>query len=274
MHPPSVDPEYLRFQYGDNERLRVRIETHRRYSERPDDFVDWALGHAALRPGQRLLDVGCGDGGCHAPLCRRGVRVVGLDRSAGMVRAARQRAIAEAAGPPAPVLQGDAQALPIGNACVDRALAAHMLYHVPDVRAALRELRRVLRPGGRVILTTNAADHSQRLYALHAAAARALGYTPTEPPGAHFSLDHLELVREVFPGADRHVRRDAFVFPDAAPALRYYASGRVDGIRERVPDGAHRPALLAAVEARIKEIVAREGAFRVPKDAGCFVADV
>lgn len=274
MHSRAVDPEYLRFQYGDNERLRVRIETHQRYSERPDDFVDWVLGHAALRPGQRLLDVGCGDGGFHAPLRRRGVRVVGLDRSAGMVRAAAGGAGAEADGPPAQVLLGDAQALPIGDAAVDCALASHMLYHVPDVRAALREVRRVLRPGGRVVLTTNAADHSRRLYALHEEAARALGYTPTEPPGAHFSLDHLELVREIFPRAERRVRHDAFVFPDAEPALRYYASGRIDGIRERVPDGAHRTTLLAAVRDQIAGIIAREGAFRVPKDAGCFVADV
>lgn len=279
-HPHTVDPEHLCAQYGDNERLRIRIETHQGYSERPDDFVEWVLHHAKVREGQRLLDVGCGDGGFHAPLRQRGVHVVGVDRSFGMLRAAlasqRQTivAAAEANGSAAAVVQGDAQALPIGDATFDCALAAHVLFHVPDVRAALRELRRVLRAGGRVVLTTNAADHSQRLYALHAAAALAHGYTPTEPPGTHFSLDHLALVQEVFPNAERHVRRDAFVFSDAAPVLRYYASGRIDGIRERQPNGSHRPALLADVEAQIADIISREGGFRVPKDSGCFVADV
>ncbi|MDQ3702042.1 MAG: class I SAM-dependent methyltransferase, partial [Chloroflexota bacterium] len=222
MPPHAIDPEHLRVQYSDNERLRVRLETHQRYSERPDDFVEWVLHHATLLSSQRLLDVGCGDGGFHAPLRRRGVRVVGVDRSAGMLRAALASQgqtvapIAVAGIPPAAILQGDAQALPIDDATFDRALAAHVLFHVPDVLGALRELRRVRRPGGRVVLTTNAADHSQRLYALHAAAALALGYTPTEPPGAHFTLDHLALVQEVFPGAERHIRRDAFLFPDAA----------------------------------------------------------
>ena len=70
-----------------------------------------------------------------------------------------------------------------------------------------------------------------------------------------------------------HRRVDAFVFGQAGPALRFYASGRVDGIVEWRPDGEHRPALLAEVGARIEAIIAREGVFRVPKDSGCFVAE-
>ncbi|HEX5501879.1 MAG TPA: hypothetical protein VFW96_04620, partial [Thermomicrobiales bacterium] len=85
-------------------------------------------------------------------------------------------------------------------------------------------------------------------------------------------LDDLPLVRAVFPQAERHVREDAFVFPDAEAAMRYYATGLVDAIADPPADGGHRARLLPLVAARIEEIVAREGAFRVPKTSGCFVA--
>ena len=56
--------------------------------------------------------------------------------------------------------------------------------------------------------------------------------------------------------------------------LRFYASGPVDGIRERTADGSHRAALLAAMERRLRPIFEREGVLREPKTYGCFVARV
>lgn len=268
----ATDAEYLQYQYGDAEKLRIRAETHRRYSERPDDMLHWMVGFVDPRPGLQLVDVGCGTGWMHPELTSRGASVVGLDSSIGMVEETRQQATRDRL--PVVVVQGDAQRLPLRDGCCDRATAIHVLFHVPDVRRALREMRRVLRPGGRVVVTTNAGDHSRRLFDVHAAAACELGYTPTEPAGAHFTLDDLDLVREVFPVAERHVRSDAFVFRDTDAALRFYATGRVDAIREWRGDGSHRARLLVAVGRRVTAAIAKEGAFRVPKDSGCFMAAV
>ena len=267
----ATDPEYLRYQYGSAEKLRIRQESHERYSENPQPFFEWMLPHIDPRPGLLVVDVGCGPGAYHPLLCRHGMRVIGLDASWGMVREARRQAVERRLA--VVVIQGDAMRLPLPDACCDRVMANHMLYHVPDQVAALREMRRVLRPGGRVILATNAADSGAQLAALHVEAARALGYTPTGAMSARFTLDDLPLVRSVFPEARVYVREDAFWFPDVEAALRYYASGMIDRIEEMPADGAHRPRLLALVGARIREIIEREGGFRVSKRAGCFVAE-
>jgi hypothetical protein len=133
-------------------------------------------------------------------------------------------------------------------------------------------MRRVLKAGGQALFVTNAADHSERLMALHEQSARQLGYVATPRVGLRFNLDHLSLVRDVFPDAQRFVRPDAFVFPDVEPALRYYGSGMVDALVDPPADASHRPRLLELVGGQIEAIIRREGVFRVQKDAGCFVA--
>ncbi|MCC6381052.1 MAG: class I SAM-dependent methyltransferase [Dehalococcoidia bacterium] len=269
----ATDPTYLAYQYGDSERLRIRIEAHRRYSELPTDWYPLFAERLVAAPGVTVADVGCGPGNIQPALCAAGARVAGVDRSAGMVREALAQARRD--GLPVQVLQADAQALPFPDGQFDGALAAHMLYHVPDIARALRELRRVVKPGGHVLISTNASDHSERLNAFHTQAARELGYTPAAAnPDRRFSLDHLPLVQSVFPDVVLHRLPNAFIFPTTKAALAYYASGRVDSIAERSPDGSHRAPLIARVGELIAEIVAREGAFRVPKDAGFFLATV
>jgi SAM-dependent methyltransferase len=270
----TIDPRYLEYQYADSEKLKIRLEAHERYSERSQD--DWYERYVALlgpAPGSTVLDVGCGFGAFHPALSAVGARVVAFDYSAGMTREARQRAAER--GLPVQLLQADAQQIPLADRSCDHAIASHMLYHVPDIQRALEEIRRVVKVGGRVLITTNAADHSARLNELHTQAARELGLTPGATPGhSRFSLDELPLVRSVFPNVELHHQPNAFVFPTVESALRYYASGRIDAVEGRPADESHRPVLLKRMGALIGEIVAREGVFRVPKNAGSFLATV
>jgi ubiquinone/menaquinone biosynthesis C-methylase UbiE len=196
---------------------------------------------------------GCGLGGTHLELSRHDVHVLGLDVSFGMVREAR---IATASAEPhARYVQADAQALPLPECQFDRVMALHMLYHVADRELALAEMRRVLRPGGRLVLSTIGADTMQRLMALHEEAAITLGYSPT-PAAGRFTLDDLPLVQSVFPRAERHVVESALVFSTAEPALRFYETSRIDSIRDAPEDGSHRARLLPLVRAKIERIVA------------------
>ncbi|MET8152767.1 methyltransferase domain-containing protein [Actinoplanes sp. NPDC049668] len=110
------------------------------------------LGELRIGPGQVVLDVGCGPGTdlpAMVAAAGPGGRVIGVDRDPGMREAARRRI---RAAPGAEILAGDAHALPLGPASVDRARVDRVLQHVDDPAAAVAELRRVLRRGGRVAL--------------------------------------------------------------------------------------------------------------------------
>jgi len=101
--------------------------------------------------GHRVLDAGCGSGALGAALRDRGATVTGFDASASMVELARQRLgadadlhVADLGGP-----------LPSDDNTFDDVVASLVLHYLEDWVAPLTELRRVLRPGGRVVLSVN-----------------------------------------------------------------------------------------------------------------------
>jgi SAM-dependent methyltransferase len=106
---------------------------------------------AVVGPEGRLLELGVGTGRIALPLHRRGRRIVGVDLSLPMLDRYRAKAAALGLPPPA-VLRADATRLPFRDACVDAVLEVHLLHLVPAWRAALAEARRVLRPGGVVLV--------------------------------------------------------------------------------------------------------------------------
>ena len=106
----------------------------------------------APRPGERILDVGAGPGLLAYDLARlvggEG-RVVGLDASADMLASARARLDVL---PQAECIEADATDLPLPDACFDAAVSTQVYEYVGDMPHALAELRRVLKPGGRVLI--------------------------------------------------------------------------------------------------------------------------
>ena len=101
-----------------------------------------------------VVDVGCGNGRFIERLRRDrpDLRLLGLDVALGIL-----------AGVPRPVAVADAAHLPLASAGVDGALALHMLYHVEDIPAAIKELARVVTPGGVVVASTNSARDKAEL---------------------------------------------------------------------------------------------------------------
>jgi SAM-dependent methyltransferase len=113
-----------------------------------------------LRSGDKVLDLGCGFGRHAFEAARRGASVVALDAGRDEVNgvAAMFIAMVEAGelaegSVHANVVQGDALHLPFPDGAFDRVICSEVLEHIPDDLAAMRELARVLRPGGTMAIT-------------------------------------------------------------------------------------------------------------------------
>jgi SAM-dependent methyltransferase len=150
------DPEVVRTEYATEHGLEGRRAAYR-YADGPDARE---VAFAAIAEGEpgRVLEVGAGPGELAERIRRElGAALVAIDISPRMVELARRRGV--------DARVGDAQDLPFDDGEFDCAVAAWMLYHVPDVDRGLRELRRVLRPGGRLVAVTNSERNLTELWA-------------------------------------------------------------------------------------------------------------
>jgi glycosyltransferase involved in cell wall biosynthesis/SAM-dependent methyltransferase len=112
------------------------------------------LGYLDLADGERVFDCGCGMGFYLMAMAKlRRLRLFGLDESRGRLRCASREAV------PAALVQGNIERLPLRSASVAKVLMSEVLEHLTDDRAALREVHRVLEPGGVVAISVPHADY-------------------------------------------------------------------------------------------------------------------
>jgi SAM-dependent methyltransferase len=200
------DPELVAREYACEERLLSRVSAYR-FAEGPDPRQAVVEAVAEASP-QVVLEVGSGTGELAERLVSHlGVEVVALDQSERMVALTRARGVEAQVG--------DVQALPFEDCSFDCAVAAWMLYHVPDLELALAELARVIRPGGRLVATTNAPEHLGELAELLGAE------RPSTPFDATNAARHL---RRHFARVARRECYGSIVFPSRAEAQAYVDS--------------------------------------------------
>jgi SAM-dependent methyltransferase len=151
-------------------------------SRKRDVLLTVDLDQLGVSAGDRLLDVGCGEGRHCFGALERGARVVGLDLDLPSLRKGHGplRARAKELGRSGVMLRGDAFRLPFPDASFDRAICSEVMEHVHDYGAAARELARVVRPGGTAAVTVPTAT-SEHLYLR-------LGDDYFESPGGHIRI--------------------------------------------------------------------------------------
>lgn len=166
-----TDEEKIKQQYEKADNLEKRIKLHE-YSTASQDWTDWVYERLNLNPGDKVLEIGCGNGMLwqknreKLPL---GLQLTLTDASEGMLQQARDHL-----APYGDLLKEkqisvayqvmDANHLQLSEKKYDCIIANHMLYHVENREGCLREIARALKPGGVFVCTTVGEKHMDELH--------------------------------------------------------------------------------------------------------------
>jgi SAM-dependent methyltransferase len=256
------DSAWVAEQYRDSANFDARVRIYELFDVSPERWPRWLFARLGLRAGESVVEVGCGPGHLwreNAARIPAGVSLTLTDLSPGMLEQARTR-LRELE--PAPDFrEADAQSLSLPDASFDVAIANHMLYHVPDRRRALRELARVLRPGGRLFVGTYPWTHLLEMRELVERFGLSGAMLPVGRGASDFDLERaVDEVAEVL-RVERVERRDSALAVTDPEVLVAY-------VRSFVSD----PRALEPLRAHVARQIELAGAFHIQISAGLVTA--
>jgi ubiquinone/menaquinone biosynthesis C-methylase UbiE len=249
-------------QYRDASNLDARIQLHRGFSTNKYGLPRWVFDQFDLPPVCHILDLGCGPANLWAENLDRipaGWDITLTDFSPGMVEQAQENL--ETCGRPFAFEIVDAQSIPYDDTSFDAIVANHMLYHVSDRAKALTEMRRVLRPSGRLYTSTVGETHMRALFEI-------IGRFDPEDKFQHevpsFTLENgATQLAPWFSEITLHRYEDDLEITEAEPLIAYIMS-MVEAKLVFTDDK------LCQLIAYVKEQIATHGAIHITKDSGMF----
>ena len=257
-----VDQNYLKnVQYKTADNLQARIFIHQHYSTNSFGWYRWEFDRMQIQPGEKVLDLGCGPAALWKSEGKRlpeSSQLVLCDLSQGMAAAAKSAVSSRNVY----CCAGDAQQIPFESGSFDLVTANHMLYHVPDIQRAVAEIRRVLRPGGRLVAATNGMDHLRELYDL----IRSLEPDYKTPDSAsRFGLENgKSFIAPFFTETEVFIYEDALFVTEIEPLVDYIAS--MWGFA-RWDEEIHQQ-----FTGMVEKIIRSQGGFHIQKSSGVFTA--
>lgn len=262
------DIGYLReVQYGSTKNLNARVALHQKYSTAKEEWFAWLTSQVNWPQYHAVLEVGCGTGLLWAHVPADAVSQVDLmvtDLSQSMVDATM--AVAQEVVGTAHGCAANVEALPFDDASFDLVLANHMLYHASDPTSAVKELVRVLRPGGVLVASTNGSRHLAELYDIDTAV-----FGPTGLRNNNAEIFGAEsgfaILRDEFDWVEWRGHSDALECTEVDDVVAYLLS---------VPPGSFATPeqvgqLMSEVSSRMAET---NGILRVSKEAGVFLCQL
>lgn len=251
--------ETVQAQYATSANLNTRISIHDQYSTNPLGFGNWIASQYQIEKGMNVLELGCGTGAIwrgRDDLIVNCASLVLSDISPGMLETAR-KALKGYATISYKIV--DIQSIPFADNAFDIVIANMMLYHVPDLKKGLAEVRRVLKSGG----TFYCATHGENgIVPYLCALLRPWGakYTPNHT----FTLQNgAAILREVFSEVQRLIYKDSL------------AVTRIDDIVDYIFSLPDMPELHSIPRETIHSVLSgnmENGVLNIPKEYGMFVA--
>ncbi len=247
-------------QYHSAGNLNTRISIHEKYSINPMGFGNWIFSNYEIGAGARILELGCGTGSMwkgHMDILNVCGELVMTDFSEGMLEAAKENLGTHSN---LSFVRVDIQEIPYAEESFDVVIANMMLYHVPDLKKGLAEVRRVLKPGGKFYCATYGEN------GIVAYIEKALSrFAVTGRVSKAFTLQNgREKLEEFFEKAGRLDYEDGLAVTNTEDLADYVYS--LSGITNL--DTIRREILIETLESR-KE----NGVLMVPKEYGMFVCE-
>lgn len=263
--PRLSDPNYLLTkQYPNAANLQTRIGLHKKFSTNMIGWFPWMFDYFNLPPASKILELGCGPGDLWLENMARipeSWQLTLSDFSPGMLQHARhnlhnQPHVFSCA-------RIDAQSIPHKENEFEAVIANHMLYHVPDRVSALSEIRRVLKPGGKLYASTVGEGHMRELLILLHKFDPDLSID-FENTILEFTLENGRSQLEAcFSNVTVYRYNDELLITEASPLADYVLSGSRLGVIPAVRD-----ALIEYIAADLEQ---NHKLFRITKDSGIFI---
>jgi ubiquinone/menaquinone biosynthesis C-methylase UbiE len=260
-----TDQQYLKTdQYKDSSNLDARVVIHQRFSMNQYSWFKSIFDTLLKLPeNARILELGCGHGLLWKENISRipaGWNITLSDLSSGMLDAAWRNLVVT--GRAFHFKEIDAQSIPFEDKTFDAVIANHMLYHVPDRPKAIMEIKRVLKPGGRLIATTVGENHMREMIDWYARVHVSKVWESFANP---FTLENgPEQLKPYFPHMSVSHYEDNLQITEIEPIMAYIRSGiRVAELSENE---------LAALQQGLEEKLKQKGSIFVTKDSGLFEA--
>ena len=254
-------------QYADDRHLRSRVSIYA-YAETAAD-PRWRTSVIPWDGTQVVADVGCGNGFDLRQIVPQGRcrHAIGIDLSAGMLRSLED--LRQSGG--LSLVQADAQHLPLPDRTVDVAMAMHMLYHVPDIPAAIRELRRITKRGGTVLASTNSPAHLAEIDdLLYAAISSQLGRPAKAMPAHSFTTQTgTAILSQEFSSVTLRTLDLSLSIPTAQPVINYVASMR-EPVLAQIGEPLDFDAVLDDIAVKVEQVIQAQGSFRATTHMGVF----
>ena len=267
------DQAYLQSsQYKDSTNLDARASLHRRFSTANVEWQSWVFDRMQLMPGSRVLECGCGPGWLWRSNIDRippDCQITLTDLSSGMV--AEATAALAATGHHFVCQTANIEELPFADNAFDVVVANHMLYHVPDLDKALREIKRVLSENGRFLAATNGNNHMKEIpefgQALFAQETAVLADTRLNRDGTFFLSFRLEngaeLLAPYFAQIDLYNYADSLRVTEVPPLVAYILS-TIDAAK--ITDD-----IVTRLTDYLEQKLTADGVIKISKATGLFV---
>jgi ubiquinone/menaquinone biosynthesis C-methylase UbiE len=259
-----TDPNYLKFnQYRDSSNLDARAAIHQRFSTNPYGWFHWVFDRlSALPENARILELGCGPGylwkECGQPI-PASWNITLSDLSPGMVDAAWRNLVV--IGRNFKFEQIDAQSIPYPNETFDAVIANHMLYHVPDRKKALSEIKRVLKADGRLFASTLGKDHMREMWERLEHVAPVTRETITSA----FTFENgTAQLQEFFPRVELSCYEDNLRVTDVSAIVAY--------VRSMTSTAEFSEGQFLSIEREFAEAMKKNGEIFITKASGLFLA--